>query len=144
MHHLQARRTRNVAFPYLHSLDDRRFCSANVTAELIFALSQTYRRRIQAADSLAHASAPGGKVWHVMSGEIGKGRLTLATAIRVQHNLNEPCDRIVFYEEDWPRHAESAVGFGVDLERREHAVVHVVGPNQHGQLNDLALAEMPA
>ncbi len=30
----------------------------------------------------------------------------------------------------------------VDLERLEHAGVHVVGPDQHGQFDDLALVEM--
>ncbi len=82
-----------------------------------------------------------------MREEIGKGGIAFGRRIGIEHDLQHAQERIVFDDEEGRvGHgvAQRVMRFGVDLQRLADPRVHVVGADQHRQLDDLALVEVLA
>ena len=81
-------------------LDHQRDAVLEVRAHLGLGCHHPHLGRIKPRRALPHARAPAGKIRLVGRHEIGKSRAALLAGLRIEHERNEPRERIVLDHDD--------------------------------------------
>ena len=111
LHDLEPAGRRQVIPADPKRLDHQRDAVLEVRAHLGLGRHHPHLGGIKSRRALPHALAPAGKIRLVGRHEIGEGRAALLAGLRIEHERNEPGERIVLDHDDGKTRHSSGLQF---------------------------------
>ena len=100
LHHFEFGRSGEIAGTDPERLHHQRDAVFQVGPHLIFGRHHPDFSRVESLRTLPHPRAPSGEIRLVGGHEIGEGSAALLACVRIEHERNEPRERIVLDDDD--------------------------------------------
>ena len=146
LHRFERRRRGELLGSDRQTFNDQYACFGEVGLQFLLGFDHPYLGRIELPCLPPDLVAPAGEIRLVVSKKVRIGGDAFFADIGVEYDLNDAQETVVFDDNKIGHKSTRSlvVRFGIDAERHEHAGMHVVDADQHGQFDDLPFGKMRA